>query len=468
MAIPKEPSARQEDLIEYLINGNPNQVSRFVRQNDKVMSRFFKRYDPEFEVNDFIRVLNSGTPQGEKFCQSFIRNCMTDWAHKMPEKNLNLPSELRQEYRRIRKETRQAKKEAKRAKTWQEAKTEWNSLKRAGSNFRAASLAMKPVYAAQFIADGVAGGLSALNFSRPQRVLVQAIAYSAAATPVILQSAFGATMFAAVMGTTLDEANAGIPTNESVKNTQIISTEKTLKTRFGEQASPHILSYVAPPENGLGKTMDRITGKSDTSLSDPHAIYRPLLNLIEKGESTVGGYDAIYIPFANANKGTKFNLTGMSINDVRTLQKEMLAQGFDATPVGRYQVVTDTMDYLVKKMNLTGDEIFNADLQDRMAITLLKRRGVDAYLSGDMGENKFMWHLSREWASFPKDHTGVSYWKGTGNNKAHISPKDMLVGIRASGTMARISVPTTTLSINLPDLDKLPVPQSAPRGIKNG
>lgn len=273
MVIPKQPSARQEDLIEYLINGNPNQVSNFVRQNSKAMSKFFKRHDPEFEVDDFIRVLNSGVPQGEQFCQSFIRNCMTDWAYKMPEKNLNLPPELRQEYRRVRKETRQAKKAEKRAKTWQDARTEWNSLKRAGNNFRAASLAMKPVYAAQFIADGIAGSLSALNLSKPQRIFAQTVMYSAAAAPIVLKSAFSATMFATVMGTTLDEANASIPNTSDSELS--VSVKNSLNQRFGDTASPHVLSYAAPELSAIERTIRGILNDAPQNSAEPELTQSP-------------------------------------------------------------------------------------------------------------------------------------------------------------------------------------------------
>lgn len=467
MAIPKKPSARQEDLINYMLEGNRQQVSDFVSRNSKAMTKFFLRHDSEFNLDDFIRTVKSTDPEGLRHCRLYIANCTKNWAHKMPEKNIDLPPELRTEYRRVRKEQRKIKNQETRAQTWKDARAEWEALKETGKRLRSSSWAMTPILVGKGTAEISAGIFSALNFSKPQRILAQTAAYSAAAAPFVLKSTFATSLMAMVAGTTLDEAKAVIPAAAGIE-TNI--TDDRLNERFGQQSSPHVLSYATPPISGLGEMIQGIITQPDISQTDPHAIYQPLFSLIEKGESTVGGYNAVYIPYVEANKDVKFNLIDKTVNEIRALQKQMKDEGFDSTALGRYQIIGDTMAYLVKKMKLTGDEIFTADLQDRMAITLLKRRGVESYLSGNMDEERFMWHLSREWASFPKDlATGESYWKGIGNNKAKISTNEMLIGIRAAGTLAGLSVPnSTTLSMNLPSGSKIPIPQSSPRELNNG
>ncbi|ALN73575.1 hypothetical protein [Aureimonas sp. AU20] len=78
--------------------------------------------------------------------------------------------------------------------------------------------------------------------------------------------------------------------------------------------------------------------------------------------------------------GGDVNLTQMTLNEVLALQKKMLAHPdnkFNSSAVGRYQIVSKTMRGLMGDMGLTGEEFFDAGMQDRMAQQLLRRRGND-------------------------------------------------------------------------------------------
>ncbi|WP_062223982.1 hypothetical protein [Aureimonas sp. D3] len=78
--------------------------------------------------------------------------------------------------------------------------------------------------------------------------------------------------------------------------------------------------------------------------------------------------------------GGDVNLTQMTLNEVLALQKKMLAHPdnkFNSSAVGRYQIVSKTMRGLMGEMGLTGEEFFDAAMQDRMAEQLLRRRGND-------------------------------------------------------------------------------------------
>ena len=58
---------------------------------------------------------------------------------------------------------------------------------------------------------------------------------------------------------------------------------------------------------------------------------------------------------------------------------------------------------LKDQLHLNGNEKFDQNMQDQLAVVLMKRRGLNDFMSGQMSEDKFMSNLSKEWASLPKD-----------------------------------------------------------------
>ncbi|PZU87180.1 MAG: hypothetical protein DI528_08195 [Shinella sp.] len=80
------------------------------------------------------------------------------------------------------------------------------------------------------------------------------------------------------------------------------------------------------------------------------------------------------------------NLTGMTLNQVRALQRQMLADpanramygdGKGSSALGRYQITGRTLDGLIKELGLSGDRLFDEKTQDELARALLRRRGND-------------------------------------------------------------------------------------------
>jgi hypothetical protein len=80
------------------------------------------------------------------------------------------------------------------------------------------------------------------------------------------------------------------------------------------------------------------------------------------------------------------NLTGMTLNQVRDLQRSMLADpanralygdGKGSSALGRYQITGRTLEGLMKELSLSGDRLFDQDTQDELARALLRRRGND-------------------------------------------------------------------------------------------
>jgi muramidase (phage lysozyme) len=78
--------------------------------------------------------------------------------------------------------------------------------------------------------------------------------------------------------------------------------------------------------------------------------------------------------------------------------------------VGRYQIINKTLKELQKKLGLPDDQLFNAEVQDRLATVLLERRGLNKFLNGQLSLKDFMKNLSKEWASLPNPDTGKSYY----------------------------------------------------------
>ncbi|OCJ42740.1 phage tail tape measure protein [Agrobacterium tumefaciens] len=80
------------------------------------------------------------------------------------------------------------------------------------------------------------------------------------------------------------------------------------------------------------------------------------------------------------------NLVGMTLNQVRALQRQMLADpanralygdGKGSSALGRYQITGATLEGLIKELGLSGDRLYDQDTQDELARALMRRRGND-------------------------------------------------------------------------------------------
>ncbi|NCC21944.1 MAG: hypothetical protein EOM26_05715 [Alphaproteobacteria bacterium] len=166
----------------------------------------------------------------------------------------------------------------------------------------------------------------------------------------------------------------------------------------------------------------------------------PLLELIGEHESA-GDYNRAYgRGIVRPEIGGK-SVTECTIAEVRQWQRDYVASGSASSAVGKYQIIQKTMDGLVNELaaedgvsrqEFMASNLFDAAMQDRMAVKLLERRGFAKYIDGQMSERDFMRGLSQEWASLPKDGSGVSYYAGDGLNAAGARPEEVLGAMRAS------------------------------------
>ncbi|MGZ9097320.1 MAG: hypothetical protein ACXW30_03370 [Micavibrio sp.] len=153
-----------------------------------------------------------------------------------------------------------------------------------------------------------------------------------------------------------------------------------------------------------------------------------LLNLIGQHESG-GDYNRVY------GAGVKrMPLTDMTINQVLAWQRNYVNNGSASSAAGKYQIIQDTLRGLKRDMGLTGNEKFDAAMQDRMAEILVQRRVQASTRNGQVDESLLIRNLSKEWASLPKDGSGLSYYHGDGLNQAHASHASVRRAIDATFT----------------------------------
>jgi muramidase (phage lysozyme) len=135
---------------------------------------------------------------------------------------------------------------------------------------------------------------------------------------------------------------------------------------------------------------------------------------------------------------TEPNLTNMSISEVINYQDSMIRRGHESTAVGKYQIIKPTLKVLLNKKYASPSDKFSPEVQDKLAVGLLKGRGLDKYLSGKITKEEFADNLSKEWASLPYK-TGASYYAGVGSNKSSGTRNafvNVVAGVSSAGNTA--------------------------------
>ena len=178
---------------------------------------------------------------------------------------------------------------------------------------------------------------------------------------------------------------------------------------------------------------------------------KPLLDFIGKIESAKG---------YNYEYGNKpIDLSNMTIQEVLDHQEKRRKEGAVSSAVGRYQFIHKTLKDLVLTKNgeeknpkdLPLNAKFTPELQDKAATILLKRRGLDKYLSGKISPEQFSTEIAKEWASIPLvtdmsvvrknekgDETqvdlkkGQSFYSGVAGNKSLVDPDELLNVVKNS------------------------------------
>lgn len=180
----------------------------------------------------------------------------------------------------------------------------------------------------------------------------------------------------------------------------------------------------------------------DPTVPKGAALLLDFIRETEVGRSDRASYDVIY--GHNQDKLAK-PITSMTIGDLVDMQASFTKK-YRSSASGGYQFMRATLQDLSRELGLRGTQIFDPNLQDRLAYHLLKRRGYEAYMAGKLSRTEFGKRLAQEWASFPvlaSTHNGnrpigrgQSYYAGDGLNKALVSPEKfeaVLDRVKAAG-----------------------------------
>jgi muramidase (phage lysozyme) len=133
-------------------------------------------------------------------------------------------------------------------------------------------------------------------------------------------------------------------------------------------------------------------------------------NLIQRAEITPGAENPYDIQQGEGKKAA-VELTKMTVDQVLALQDQRRKKGLkkgESTAVGAYQIVQGTLKEKIAQLKIQGDEMFDKDLQDRLADSLIKQAGYDEYAANPTPDAKkaFVNRLSGLWAGIPKDAGG--------------------------------------------------------------
>ncbi len=119
-------------------------------------------------------------------------------------------------------------------------------------------------------------------------------------------------------------------------------------------------------------------------------------SFIGKGE---GGYNSVNLGKKYGYRASTRNLTKMTVQQVYDMQKSR-----EVNAVGKFQIIRDTMPSVIKGMKLTGKELFNEEMQERMGAWLMfnNRKTLSDYLKGKHNNLRSAGDDgAREWASLP-------------------------------------------------------------------
>jgi muramidase (phage lysozyme) len=156
---------------------------------------------------------------------------------------------------------------------------------------------------------------------------------------------------------------------------------------------------------------------------DKEAILRSLLEIISKGEGTnrpsgyniIYGYDK-YKTDDMKNQLEKTPLSKMTLEQVQEFQKKLIEQtrGTLSPPiskkkgsgaVGKYQINYKNIKNWLKKKRFNKNTIFSPEVQDEMAVELLKESKLDDLINLKITPEEFHNRVANIWHSFEKYNT---------------------------------------------------------------
>jgi hypothetical protein len=274
------------------------------------------------------------------------------------------------------------------------------------------------------------------------------LALLALANPVVLAGAIGAAVGAWLISRDRKKADTVMNIQDRKSTGEAVSEEEEKlvqewhrKHSARDQRSHDSLNDLINPQQGpsaLGNWFRNAlrmgVGKGDEALRNPTPVppapepstaptpaansqssgldIESIMEQVRRVEGGRMGYDAANRGRAGDTPGGMPGLSGMTIAQVRQLQKER-----KLFAAGAYQIIPSTMNMILENGVVKESDIFNKATQDKMGRWLIERR---INLANRRGEDPQL-QLSQEFASIANPETGRSFYEGKGGNKALIS-----------------------------------------------
>lgn len=190
--------------------------------------------------------------------------------------------------------------------------------------------------------------------------------------------------------------------------------------------------YISADDLIAGTTLGGGAGSSTgspveaLSASYTQSALTPLLDLIGRAEGA--GYDTI-VGFVRRSDYPARPITSLTVDELLAWQ-DSIDTKYDSEASGRYQVMEDTLRGLKSRGVVSGSDVFGPATQDKIAIALLKIRGLNRFLDGSITAEQFGDSISYEWASLPiitGPNAGRGRYSGQGGK---IRPQEVLEALK--------------------------------------
>jgi muramidase (phage lysozyme) len=137
--------------------------------------------------------------------------------------------------------------------------------------------------------------------------------------------------------------------------------------------------------------------------------------------STTLGYGAFI-------KGGERDLTKVPLGEIDRLQTEILNNPKNKTggsPVGKYQVVQRTLRDAKKALGLKDTDLFTKEVQDKVGMWLLNRRGYQDWKDGKISDAQFTKNMQNEWHALKVKPEFMKQILATKGHKGQAAPKGL-------------------------------------------
>lgn len=193
-----------------------------------------------------------------------------------------------------------------------------------------------------------------------------------------------------------------------------------------------------------------------------------LLSAIRKHEAPKG-YGQVYSGAKGVGKNA--DVSKMTLDGVLNFQTTMLAKGSASTACGGYQFLRKTLKATIAEMGLKGSEVWTPELQDRMAVYLMQKRGLGEYLDGTLSAEGFANNLAKEWASLPVvsgPKKGRSFYAGDGLNKSFHEPSAIMALVSAVKAPRNPAQPVSPVPAPVAAKEDAKPPVAVPAPVRGG